>query len=882
LKVFSGYLNEVFKDFLVQPINTPDIDPKNPRYVWNMRFGKTTQIAATDIDWSLGDHGYADLEVSSSITVSMAWTASFDVVWTKDKGITIEWPVSPAFSSTISADGSNLDVSGSFLFVAADIVGTFNAYGKLSGNPLKKDISFKLDSSLQANGKLGLVGLLRQKTAEEKKNSMQSLPYVNSGIEASWSFTWGTGQKRPSTPSSWKFVKPQLCLGSLFTEFLKKATHEIDRVVKPLEPVFGSDGILLKPIPGLSKLFGKKCNVLSVLEVVCELFSSKSCNVNAVHNIIHVVNTIADDIAKLRKFEEWLQDPYGCNDMMLNFSTFIVDWDKDKPVPEQPTANGIPFNEKGTLVFGSGINANQRKELTNYFNRKLGVNEVPSNDKGALIFGPGVSTEQQQELVEYYTKWNGGVPPCIEPDLSSEDDNEFGIQLDILQDFPSKFLRMILGDNVELLSVHFPEVSFSFGYDWSIPIYPFPYIAVVVGFEASVSFQPPTMILTSKSLTDTISTGNPSYLFRDIAIATNMSFVRGTIEIAGGVEGGISVVIFKVTVSFEVYLQFNAAAKVTSITGQDFETIDSLGIQMRKYGFYGVIDFDLNLKAGVRLSLRACINLFLFKKCWTLVSWQTDAKLWEYRPAKDKIPDIAPYNGQIDGSHVDFIYNFDNDPLDGGSVFNALANQTVRDGVIKPTYYIGVKSVMLLPKGGREANAALTKSIEGAQTIQWQSGTECGSSPYKIIVAGDSPRQNTILPSCQNAEIEIYQNGYHEATKFQISRTSVIPDSRPGVTLGGKSNSVYLSNPEFGVSYEFVGAPPYPFKLDASSASKATFTGDSDEFAGCILEITSKIDRIDFDISCHAFKYESSQITCDGLRLKIPEGTPVYRDDHQI
>jgi len=528
--------------------------------------------------------------------------------------------------------------------------------------------------------------------------------------------------------------------------------------------------------------------------------------------------------------------------MMMVFSSFGIDWNKEKPYPEDPS------------------------------------------DDGGLVFGPGLSDDQKAELTDYYTKWNGGVPPCIEPDLSStdDDDNKFGIQLDILQDFPTKFMRIILGDNVELLSVHFPEVSFSFGYDWSIPVYPFPYIAVVVGFTASVSFQPPTMILTSKSLTDTIATGNPSYLFRDIGIATNMSFVRGTIEIAGGVEGGISVVIFKVTVSFVVYLQFNAAAKVTSITGRDFETIDSLGIQMRQYGLVGVIDFDLNLKAGVRISLRACINLFIFKKCWTLLSWGTDVKLWEYRPAKDKIPDIAPYNGQIDGNHVNFVYDFDKDPLDDGYLLNAIENSTVRDsGVDKPTYYIGVKSVMLLPKGGHEANAALTKGVEGEQTVQWQEGTECGSNPYKIIVAGDSPRQETILPSCSNVEVEIFQNGYHEATMFQISRTSVVPDTRPGVTLGEKGNGLHLSNPDYGVSYQFVGAPPYPLTLDASEASKATFTGDSDDYCGCQLEITSKIDRIDFDVTCHYFNYESNKISCDGLAVKT-SGTPVYRDDQKL
>jgi len=557
----------------------------------------------------------------------------------------------------------------------------------------------------------------------------------------------------------------------------------------------------------------------------------------------------------LRQFEQWLQDPYGCNDMMLKYSSFGIDWSKDHPVPEKDTVNGGPFHEKG-----------------------------------ALEFGPGVPQSQKDELIEYFAKWNGGVPPCIEPDLSSphslrdgDVEGKFGIQLNILDDFPSKFMVIILGENVELLSVHFPKVSFSFGYSWSIPIYPFPYVAVVVGFRASVSFQPPTMSLTSKSLTDTIATGNPSYLFRDIGIATNMSFVHGSIEVYGGMEVGISIIIFKVSVSFVVYVQFNAAAKVTSITGQDFETIDALAIQMREYGFFGLIDFDLNLKAGIRLSLEVCINLFIFKVCWTLISVHADVTLWEWRPAKNKIPDIAPYNGEIDGKHADFVYDFDKDPLDDNSVNNLFMNHTVRaGGVDKPTYYIGVKSVMLLPKGGHEANAALTKGVEGAQTVKWASGTECPGSAFKVLVAGDSPRQNTILPSCANAEIEIVQNGYHEATKFQISKTSVVPDSRPGVTLGSKAESLFLSNPDFGVSYEFVGAPSCPVRLEASEASKVSFTGSSMDYTGAGVVLLSKVDRVDFDVTCYSITISNSQISCDGLRLMTPDGTVVYRNGERI
>ena len=299
---------------------------------------------------------------------------------------------------------------------------------------------------------------------------------------------------------------------------------------------------------------------------------------------------------------------------------------------------------------------------------------------------------------------------------------------------------------------------------------------------------------------------------------------------------------------------------------------------MRQYGFFGLIDFDLNLKIGIRVALRACINLF-FSKCWTLLGWQADATLWEWRPSKSKIPDIAPYNGQIDGKHVDFVYNFDKDPLDDNSVYK---NHTIRAGVDKPTYYIGVKSIMLLPKGGHEANAALTKSVEGMQTVQWASGTECTGGAFKVIVAGDSPRQNTILPSCSSAEIEIVQNGYHEATKFQISKTSVVPDSRPGVTLGSQASSLFLSHPDFGVSYEFVGAPSYPVRLEGSTGSKVSFTGSSNDYSSGSVTLTSEVDRIDFDVTCSQFVYDNSQISCDSFRVITPDGTKVYRNGERV
>ena len=75
------------------------------------------------------------------------------------------------------------------------------------------------------------------------------------------------------------------------------------------------------------------------------------------------MENIADDVDKLCQFEQWLQDPHGCNDMMLGYPTFGIDWSKDKPEPEEDTVNGGPLHEKGALQFGPNVPESQKAEL---------------------------------------------------------------------------------------------------------------------------------------------------------------------------------------------------------------------------------------------------------------------------------------------------------------------------------------------------------------------------------------------------------------------------------------------------------------------------------------------------------------------------------------
>lgn len=849
LQAFSGILNKVFAGYLVTPVNTPE---PGDTYTWSFRFGKQTVDDLKAIDWSCGDHGLADFSLSSQPQLVFDWKASFDVVWSKQSGVTVSWPVSPALEGSIALNGNSLEMSGSILFLSADLSGALTATGKLSSNPLQADINFHVDAGLSASGKLGLVGKIRQKAQGQKQNSLMALPYVTAGVEASWTFDWGTQTPKPTSPASFKFVEPQLCLGSLIVDMLQQIMHEVNRIVKPLDQVFGPTGILQKPIPGISKIFGSHCNVLSILEWTCRIFSG-TCQIDRIHKLVTVMNDIANDIAKIKQFNNFLNDPYGCMDFGYVYKTFKVDWNKEKPTPDAEDGSGqIPMNP--TEKMGSTLSEYQKSDLRNSMYK----------------WSNGVSSALPLDVYANYSD-------CADGNCSVGSGDKFGIKLDILEEFPVKMLSMMLGQNVPLLSLNFPDATLSYSMSWTIPIWSVPYVAVHIYAISSVSFQPPAIALMSNGIVDTVKTGNPSHLFRNLAVSTQTSFVTGSLEVNGGAEGGIHLIIVKVTVNFDVMVKFLVEAKVQNLQGDNWVTFDMISMQVRKHGINGALQLVLQLRGGFKLYVKGCLHVVIFKKCKKFAKWSWDTTLWKWSSSTDKIMTISSGYGVIDTDAVDFSYPSSYDPTN--NAIDALmadgGGGRLGDPVYQPTYVLTNEAVMLMPASTYEANAALTRAIPSTQTVTWGSKPSLCRREYKVIVDGDITRPSVILPSCAQARMEVKQSGYRTTDSYKIFRTSIMPGGRPGITFGSCS-SFTLSEPLYGTTYDFYGSPTCLLVVDTEYGSTVTLNGDPQAY-GSTVTITGNLRKVVVALKCSTLNIDVSHIHCDGLTVTIPVGVRVVQ-----
>ena len=843
LQAFSGILNKVFAGYLVEPVNTPE---PGDSYTWSFRFGKQTVDDLKAIDWSCGDHGLADFKLSSQPQLVFDWKVSFDVVWSKQSGVTVSWPVSPALEGSIALNGNSLEMSGSILFLSADLSGALTATGKLSSNPLQADINFHVDAGLSASGKLGLVGKIRQKAQGQKQNSLMALPYVTAGVEASWAFDWGTQTPKPTSPASFKFVEPQLCLGSLIVDMMQQIMHEVNRIVKPLDQVFGPSGILQKPIPGISKIFGSHTNVLSILEWTCRIFSG-TCQVDRVKKLVNVLNELSNDIAKIKQFNNFLNDPYGCMDFGYVYKTFKVDWNKEKPTPDAEDGSGmIPMNP--TEKAGSTLSESQKSDLRSSMYR----------------WSNGISSLPLDDVYANYSNCAGNGTNC-----SVGSGDKFGIKLDILEEFPVKMLSMMLGQNVPLLSLNFPDATLSYSMSWTIPIWSVPYVAVHIYAIASVSFQPPAIALMSNGIVDTVKTANPSHLFRNLAVSTQTSFVTGSLEVNGGAEGGIHLIIVKVTVNFDVMVKFLVEAKVQNLQGDNWVTFDMIGMQVRKHGINGALQLVLQLRGGFKLYVKGCVHVVVFKKCKKLAKWSWDTTLWKWSSSTDKIMSLSSGYGVIDTDAVDFSYP-SYDPTN-----NAIDATGLGDAVYQPTYVITNEAAMLMPSGTYEANAALTRAIPSTQTISWGSKASLCKREYKVIVDGDITRPAVPLPSCVHASFEVKQSGYRTTDGYKIFRTSIMPNGRAGITFGS-CKSFTLSEPLYGTTYDFYGSPACLLVVDTEYGSTVTLNGEPQAY-GSAVTITGNLRKVVVALKCASLNIDVSHIHCDGLTVTIPVGVRVVQ-----
>jgi len=831
---FTASLNRVFQPILLSPIADPG---PGDVITWVIQLGSDTTKELNSIDWACGEHGIADFEVKSQNQLNMHWNIDFNLVWNKTSGFSIQWPGDKPLDARITLTGNSFELSGSLLFLTADLQGTLTFLGDLSANPNNMAIGFTVSAGMQTTGQLGLVQKIRQETKGEKANALGALPYVTAGVSASWEFDWNSQSGKPTVPKSFQFTDPQLCLGSIITEFMQQVSREVNRILKPLDPIFGPDGVLQKPIPGLSKILGDHTNVLSILEWTCNMFSS-SCNINTVRKLVNVLNDIAADIGKIKEFMSFMDNPQGCMDFAYLYRTFNISWNKQDPTPDDPNSGNSIIPMTPTEKFMN----------------------VPESRKSDL-----------HNIMAKWSPANSAVIPadcvnCTEADavIINDGNDKFGFKLDILENFPQKLIALLLGQNVAMFSVSFPEAKLSYSITWTIPVWSVPYVAVNIHAGASVSFQPPSVALMSNGIIDTVKTGNPSHLFRNLAVSTTTAFASGSFEVDGGAEGGINIVIAKVTVNFDITVKFVVEARVANFNNDDWATFDTILMQVHTYGFKGAIQLKLELRGGFKLYLKGCVNVLFWKKCWTIVSWSWDTTLWSLQPSNDKIMSLATSGGSINSASFDFSYP----PNEQYSAIVPTPVNALR------SYILTNSAIMFMPANIVEGNAALTRNLDSSVKVNFYS-LPC-TAEYNIIIDGDIKRPGVTLPSCNLAHFSIKQMGFRTVAQYTIGGSSILPDGRNVISYGPQCSSVSLDEPVYGTKYIVQGSPACSLTIDTEYGSSLNLTGSASSYKGPVT-ITGALDTVFAAMNCSNYNISSTKIVCDSATITIPSTVRVVK-----
>jgi hypothetical protein len=398
------------------------------------------------------------------------------------------------------------------------------------------------------------------------------------------------------------------------------------------------------------------------------------------------------------------------------------------------------------------------------------------------VFGDTVKPQQRSEIQAAIQGWRV--------------EGKFGFHLDILDKFPEKFIEILLGINVPICSVRFPQATFTFSRDWDIPVWLFPEIDIVVRGAAMLSVAPPPIALMSDAIIDAVRTRNPVILFTGLALSTQLDsgaprwIITGWLELGGGASISIGFYFAKVTGEATIFVHFSAQAKPANPNGEAWLTFDQIALQWRQYGVKGTVDLELKLAAGLQLKLKACVNLILAKKCWTLASKSWSRNLFDWKTNAKLVPAIASPSGTINGDAVDWASY-------PHTVAGMLPRGDENEATDKGTadFLFTAKGVAMTPYDALPGGPALTRKMHVEGSTMRFSGNPC-TRVVNIVVSGDIAN-SLVVPSCPSGtvNVDVEQDGFdpQAADQFSISRGSVAAAGRPPISLAGGCGSFTLS-----------------------------------------------------------------------------------------
>jgi len=577
LKEFTKILCDVTK---MDPC--PEV-PKNctKSCSWLIVLQKETTKLLTQLLWQLGKT-FAQFDVNCTLALKTSSVFQFRLTLDRMEGIKFSFPKSPVFdtSGSVGVTRENCHLFGKLGFLGAAFHATGNLTARFSiANNTNTPPTFRLSADLTGQAIVGWAGF----TSDLARGEAALLK----GPQARWdiTFTWGMAFPHSMGTQPWNFSvsNSQLCLGTTIGDFLKPYTQQIDdKILKPLSPLVGKDGLLTKTIPGTSLLTrGGDMNVAQFLQLVYHIYCD-DCEFDGVFELIEFASIITRDLETLNQ--------------MIN--TNCVAWSKIEDFWANFTQSDYPH-------IGPPVDRTP---------------QIPDN-------WPQLKAATFEMVHQFETK------------------GKWGLHFDFF-DQPTKYLIQIMleGDQAQIpvFSITVPQLIISIGATWTIPVWSPPYVAIEVSFQAGAVANIGRVVFLLDGLAKAVTTGSPGQLLNALALPVHdlqgnvIRQFTAFIRITGGVYVSIGIVDGRAY----VFIEIDAFASVHPVNeGDEYTTFDNIITQLSHSGGLGkIFDMGASISVGIGIKLRAC-----FWGCWTIIhkEWK-----WTWNLGVHRAESIKPLADQ--------------------------------------------------------------------------------------------------------------------------------------------------------------------------------------------------------------------------------------------
>jgi hypothetical protein len=694
---------------------------------------------------------------------------------------------------------------------------------------LRAEVTF--NAALTGRIELGFAGLL-QKLLKEAPDAIEALPHFAMEISMTWNYTLF----KPVTAPQFRVTDGTMCIGRILGKFLKQIGDRVGKVIKPLEPILGKDGILMRKLPATKFIFGRALTVLEFIQEIAKIWCNGSCKsiggIETIKQFIRIYQLIKDIVALTM-----VDDENGCG-FIQRFNDFRANFGKDKPDAEvEPGTNGD------------------------------GEDKV---EDAGYSYDEEVKRRANQMWYECRTE-PGGIKWLLNA-----------------KQLPGKIVGLLLGQDFAIVRINIPKLLVTAYARWSAYVWAVP--PVYLGVEATVSFSAEfAFALTTKGIRKALESGHVGQLLGSLEIIAKNEDgsihwpVQGSVRLSGFV--GIDIWIFNGEA--HVFIELQGAVRVANVNDAETVSFDEFW-----HSFPSSLVIRLRLIAGVGIRIRACINLGFKKWCWTIVSWDGSIPVWTYE-SKPKVPGpVASAGGDVDAGVV-------NDGDAGNEVANSISSTTL-DGALRDLQRSHKSGLNVRPtEFARTQNlprfVLLASEDKSRRSIGYYSSTRTplsgamprlrdtpnnrpvnffgssGSTPYAVQVHDLSTMVNAGHP---NAALEL-QQGSFGVSEYAISRESVqagIPTN--GIQTNNQCFNLKLVKPNIATGFKFTGAP-CPTMIETEVLNNVSLSGEPDHYQSHPISVTGNASVIRSDVLASHYLVSSKAIIGDGGKLNVNwDGNP--------